>query len=254
MSFTETFEKSVCEGDTIDCTVKGFDINARIVRDDCNDAPEFGGLENASVKRFPEGRQYGFWPSLDPQAAGYIGDGPRPKKRFEVEHAHAAEIMQAWLDDQWFYCGIILSVSRAGVLLEEHAASLWGIEANYPESDNAYLNTVANELVSEAIITGHTALARLLATSPQKRDDDILFRTFTGNSAGWTGGVNNAALVGQDGASFSAIFDEDGAPVIIERRSTGSEGSSQILPSDPDFEEISIRLIRLWDAITSGTA
>lgn len=57
----------------------------------------------------------------------------------------------AWLRDEWFYCGIVLSVSRGGVLLCENAASLWGIEANYPGSDNKYLTEVANELLPEAI-------------------------------------------------------------------------------------------------------
>jgi hypothetical protein len=32
-------------------------------------------------------------------------------------------------------------------VLASHAASLWGIEANYPGADNSYLTEVANELL-----------------------------------------------------------------------------------------------------------
>lgn len=240
MTFTEQFPSFVCEGDSIDCTVQGFDINARIHRDDCADNPDQ--------------RQDGFWPSLDLNVAGYIGDGPEPQKRLAAEQVKAFAIMNSWQADEWFYCGIVLSVSRAGVLLETHAAGLWSIAANYPDSDNTYLGTVANELLAEAVKAGQDAFARLMATSPLKRADDILFRKFHGNEAGWIGGVNNAPLVGQDGHTFSAIFDEDASPVIIERRTIGEDGSHQVMPSDPNFEEIYTRLVRLWDAVSLGAA
>lgn len=73
--------------------------------------------------------------------------------------------MQAWREDEWFYCGIVLTVSRAGIILDDHAASLWGIEANYPDSDNAYLTDVANELLPEALDAARAALATLCAWS-----------------------------------------------------------------------------------------
>ena len=240
MTFTEQFQSYVCEGDSIDCTIEGYDVTARLLRDDSPDKPDE--------------RQDGFWPSLDPKAAGFIGDGPRPKERLEAAQAKAEAIMQSWFADDWFYCGIVLSVSRAGVLLDDHSASLWGIEANYPDSGNAYLGTVADELLPEAIETGYAALARLMATSPLKRADDIVFRKFHGNAAGWIGGVNNALLIGQEGHTFSAIFDEDASPVIIERRKLGDDASHQLMPTDPDFEEICTRLIRLWDAVSLGAA
>ena len=74
--------------------------------------------------------------------------------------------MEAWRKDEWFYCGIVLSVSREDVVLDSHAASLWGIEANYPDSDNSYLNTVANELLPEALDAGRAAIQRLCAAFP----------------------------------------------------------------------------------------
>ena len=48
-------------------------------------------------------------------------------------------------------------------MLDDHAASPWGIEANYPDSDNAYLSKVAEELLPEALDAGRAALARLCA-------------------------------------------------------------------------------------------
>jgi len=57
-------------------------------------------------------------------------------------------------------CGVILSVAIDGLTLDDHAASLWGIEANYPDSDNAYLSEAANELLSEAIAEAKAERAR----------------------------------------------------------------------------------------------
>ena len=61
MAFIETFDRYVCEGDTIAAQVDGYAVTARVVRDDTPDAPDQ--------------RQDGFWPTLDPQDAGYIGAG-----------------------------------------------------------------------------------------------------------------------------------------------------------------------------------
>ena len=68
MTFTQRFQNFVCEGDSISCEVAGFEITARIVRDDCPDAPDE--------------RQDGFWPSLYKDAPGFIGPGPNHRQRF----------------------------------------------------------------------------------------------------------------------------------------------------------------------------
>lgn len=149
MAFTESFQSFVCEGDTISCEVAGFEVIARIVRDDCPDAPDE--------------RQDGFWPSLHKDAPGFIGPGLNHRKRFADAQAKAEAVMQAWREDKWFYCGIVLSVALEGVTLDTHAASLWGVEANYPDSDNAYLTDVANELLPEALDAGISTARRLCA-------------------------------------------------------------------------------------------
>ena len=73
--------------------------------------------------------------------------------------------MDAWREGEWFYCGIVLSVARDGVVLESHVASLWGVEANYPGTDNAYLTAVADELLPDAVEVGREKLMKLCGAS-----------------------------------------------------------------------------------------
>ena len=121
------------------------------MRDDCPDAPDE--------------RQDGFWPSLYIDAPGFIGAGNNFRERFAQAQARAEAVMGAWRKDEWFYCGIVLSVAFEGVLLDDYAASLLGIEANYPDSDNAYLTDVASELLPEALDNGRAILAKLTASA-----------------------------------------------------------------------------------------
>ena len=137
MTFTQKFDNYVCIGDTITCAVDGYTVTARITHDENTDAPDE--------------RQDGFWPSLYPDDAGFIGAGNGWRDRFDAAQARAEKVMAAWKNDEWYYCGVILSVSIDGLTLDRFAASLWGIEANYPDSDNAYLSEVANELLLEAL-------------------------------------------------------------------------------------------------------
>ncbi|KCZ45793.1 hypothetical protein [Hyphomonas sp. CY54-11-8] len=150
MSFAERFDSFACEGDTIRCEAEGFTITAQIVAHDCPDAPDQ--------------RQNGFWPSLYKDAPGFIGPGNGFRQRFAEAQAKAEAVMEAWRKGEWFYCGIVLSVERDGIEMDSHAASLWGVECNYPGTDNSYLTTVANELLPEALGAGRAAASRLAAT------------------------------------------------------------------------------------------
>lgn len=149
MTFIERFDSFVCVGDTITCELDGFTIMAAIILDDCPDAPDQ--------------RDDGFWPSLYKDAPGFIGSGNGFRERFAKAQAEAEAIMEAWRKGDWFYCGIVLSVSLEGVTLSDHAASLWGVEANYPGSNNAYLTEVAEDLLQDALKAARTVLARLRA-------------------------------------------------------------------------------------------
>jgi hypothetical protein len=145
--FTNNFATFVCPGDTITGEAGPFTVLAQTVPDDCPDAPDQ--------------RQDGFWPSLYANAPGFIGPGPNHRQRFAEAQAKAEAVMEGWRKGDWFYCGIVLSVSLEGVVLASHAASLWGIETNYPRADNSFLTEVANELLPEAVAVARETLARL---------------------------------------------------------------------------------------------
>jgi len=142
MTFSQKFATYACVGDQITCTVDGYDVTATIVHDDQSGAPYV--------------EDDGFWPSLDRHRAGYIGD--KSKATLARHTAKAQAILDAWRRDDWFWCGVVLSVSRDGAKLSDHAASLWSIECNYPtftkaqaRASNAYLSVVANDLLGDAL-------------------------------------------------------------------------------------------------------
>jgi len=149
MSFTQRFQPFVCAGDSITCEAGPFTVLAQIVPDDCPDAPDQ--------------RQDGFWPSLYIGAPGFIGPGPNHRQRFAEAQAKAEAVMDGWRKGDWFYSGIVLSVSVEDVDLTRTAAALFGIEANYPGTDNSYLTEVANDLLPEAIAAARETLARIAA-------------------------------------------------------------------------------------------
>lgn len=144
--FVKGFSEYVCEGDSITCEVDGFTVTARIYRDDCSDPPDE--------------RNMGFWPSLDPNEAGWIG--PKSKRTLARRMAKAQAVMAAWKNDEWFYCGVAVTVSKADIeLTHQYDHALWGIECNYPGSDNSYLMEVANEYVKEALESARAKLKEL---------------------------------------------------------------------------------------------
>jgi len=81
----------------------------------------------------------------------FIGSGNGFRDRFAKAQAKAERVMAAWRNDEWFYCGVILSVTIDGLTLDRFAASLWGIEE------------VANELLPEAIAEAKAERARQCA-------------------------------------------------------------------------------------------
>ena len=149
-AFDSAFAAYSCNGDTISATIDGFDVIARL--EWCDSSHEA-----------PDKADCGFWPSLDPKSDGYIG--PKSKRTLARHMAHAREVLEAWRTDEWWRVGVVLSVSRNGIELEDHAAALWGIECNYPtrgrRNPNAYLTEAANDLLPEALETGRRLLASL---------------------------------------------------------------------------------------------
>lgn len=121
--FTKKFGSYVCEGDTIKASHKGIDLIATIIRD-----PDYQIDDDDSH-------------NIDQSVTGC--DDAQQKELLAAR--------EAWLNGEWFYCGIVISGYVDGILINDHAASLWGIECNYPRTDNSYLVEVANELLEEAI-------------------------------------------------------------------------------------------------------
>ena len=79
----------------------------------------------------------------------------------EDVECYSPEDVQRWKNDDWFYVGVVLSVSCNGVELSDHAASLWGIDCNFNNTSNTYLSEVAQELEAEALETARAEMARI---------------------------------------------------------------------------------------------
>ena len=79
--------------------------------------------------------------------------------RIEFDHdtrpdqfdCYSEDDIKRWENDEWFYCGVVLSVSKNGILIDEHAASLWGVDCNFSDTSNAHLSEVAQEMEDEAV-------------------------------------------------------------------------------------------------------
>jgi hypothetical protein len=73
------------------------------------------------------------------------------------------EIVEAWERDEWFYCGIVIGASYNDIDITDHATSPWGIEANFPGSDNSFLNEMIQEILPEALRNAKTELENMRA-------------------------------------------------------------------------------------------
>lgn len=78
-------------------------------------------------------------------AAPYDVPGETPRQRAAKAARADFERLRAWCEDQWNWCGVVVTASRAGV--ELGTASLWGIESDAGDR----LLEVANELTEEAL-------------------------------------------------------------------------------------------------------
>ena len=74
---------------------------------------------------------------------------------------YSVQKIKDWENDKWSFVGIVLSVHKDGVTLDDCAASLWGIDCNYNARSNLYFAQVCKELESEALSVGNEVLAKL---------------------------------------------------------------------------------------------
>ena len=159
--FKDGFGKYASPGDSITCTQDKWTYTARIEHDEDMGAPwkehdghgpvsEWVSRPKAAGERVlsrdrESFRFYDFAEAV--KIAKRDGWGPgTPAEAAEKDF----EAMKGWANDEWTWCGVVVSVAYDGVMLDKHAASLWGIDLNHPSGDNSYLLEVANELLDEA--------------------------------------------------------------------------------------------------------
>lgn len=58
----------------------------------------------------------------DEETGEVLTKGQRAAKAVESDF----NFLRSWCNDDWHYVGVILSVEKNGVVLDNHAASLWG--------------------------------------------------------------------------------------------------------------------------------
>ena len=182
-AFDSSFDSYACIGETINATVDGFEIEARIEFDEDAGAPwencdghgpvsEWTNRQKQPGERVLEtnGRSFRYYDFAEAvkiaKRDGWDAPPYGGTKSERVVRAVDADyqVLKAWCNDQWRYVGIVLSVSRKGVELDANADSLWCIDMNYPGSDNSYLTEVANELLSEALEVGKAKLSELCSS------------------------------------------------------------------------------------------
>jgi hypothetical protein len=132
--YNRAFKSYACEGDTVATETEGFTVTARIERD--------------TDYRIDDDDSH----NIDQSVTGC--DDEQQKELLATR--------KAWFNDEWFFCGIILSISKNGILLDNSAASLWSVECNYPNTKNEYPTEVANDLLEEAIEQGKQSLAYMI--------------------------------------------------------------------------------------------
>lgn len=122
--FTKSFDAFVCHGDTTSVEHEGFRFTARIEHD------PFAGIDDDDCH------------NPDQSVTGCN----------EHQQSRLLAAREAWKRNEWFYCGVTLHAEHLATgATWDSLASLWRIEANYPDSDNTYLTEVANELLAEAV-------------------------------------------------------------------------------------------------------
>jgi hypothetical protein len=180
--FDTEFDSYVCCGETVVCTIGPFTCTATVYRDDDHEPPwerdeGHGPVSDWTTRTKRPGerilsenrdshRYYDFAEAV--KTARADGWDTKPYKtgtkgeRATRAAEHDFAVLKAWCDDEWWYCGIAVTVECEGVeLTDTYDHALWSIECNYPNSKNKYLAEVANELLDDAIDAAKAKLAEL---------------------------------------------------------------------------------------------
>lgn len=172
IKFPSGFNAYVCIGDSIECESGPFIITATIEYDSHTGAPWLEHDDHGPVSEWttrakrpgelvlhsdgPHRRYYDFAQAC--QIARRDGWNTPPYDTIETPRQRASraaladfKALRAWYNDEWFWCGIVVTVTHTESGLELASDSLWGIDANYPGSDNSHLLEVANEQAESAL-------------------------------------------------------------------------------------------------------
>jgi len=97
----------------------------------------------------PDDNDEGFWPSLDPMKAGWVGDNP--ERSFEDHLQAAHDRMAAFERGDWGYVGVraralcLVVQNGYGTCINIDSAGLWGIESDAGDYlDEVYAEEVDN--------------------------------------------------------------------------------------------------------------
>jgi len=92
----------------------------------------------------------------------WADETPREYAKRAVEQD--IKVLQAWARGEWHYFGVSVTVEKTGVeLVHQYDHACWGIEGNYPGSDNSYLLETANALAEEALYAARAKAKELCA-------------------------------------------------------------------------------------------
>lgn len=184
--FNDTFGRYVVSGDTISAEVDGFEITATLHHDEDAEAPweredGHGPVTDWTRRSKAPGEiilstdreSHRFYDFAEACAIarrdGWGVAGGR--KDGESARAYAARAaladfraLRAWANDEWHYVGVAVTVERDGIALTgPYDFALWGIESNYPGSDNDYLAEVAEQFAPEALDAARAKAADIAA-------------------------------------------------------------------------------------------
>lgn len=179
--FSTAFGAYVCCGDTISCNVDGLEITATIIHDEDSGPPweetDMHGEVSEWTSRLKRpgervlcsdkssNRFYDYAGAIkraksegwDTEPYGTGTKGERAVRAVE----ESLDVLKAWCENKWHWCGVVLSVSKNSVVLQSNAAAIWSVDCNYPGSDNSFLTEAANALLDEAIAAGKETLKSL---------------------------------------------------------------------------------------------
>jgi hypothetical protein len=169
------------DGDTITCTVDGFECMATIHHDSDHGTPWENEDGHGPVTDWmdkdskvagyrvlsADGRRVRFYnyaeaikiAKRDGWDAEPYGEGTKGERAARAVDADFANL-KAWCRDEWWYVGVAVTVSKNGIQLTgkyDHAC--WGIES----TAGSFLVEVANDHLSEALDAAKTAIAKLCA-------------------------------------------------------------------------------------------